>query len=504
MASKATMRLKTSFFATPRNSSVPVPRFRGLIWVASDDDDDDNNDHPANSHPPPSSTHPRRHLDDHDFVDDDDDLTRTSAPPTISIATTKRFPWTWTSTSPTFPMPTCTPSTHRVPPINTQPIYTTSSSHDRSSSSASSASSLSPSPSSSFAPSTPATSVSSSPPCSSSCLPNAPPIPLSPSPSPPPTPPLLTSTFRAHELLRDGEFIHPRVPDGISLRNFGIQVPIYATLSDIVVYSPKGNTRAAFALAEKFKRAIESKAAARAPDVPVAYNVFVLSATLPEMVDCLPHLLSRVDAVGDHHGHTDGTDAHVAGELPRGLKANTINFGQREKDEMRDLTRASEIISVDTRPSISSAEIEGGVLPWTSRLGQVFLGNANDVPLEDAKHWRSALAKRAVDPFDYELDNDPARGLGFDVCVECHDRAPSPQAVHLHTTEEHLDSLECILKELLKQQEEGEEETFEPWPPPSMSAMVHLPFLNSPASENAVMGTLFAFVAFVERQSQDY
>lgn len=42
--------------------------------------------------------------------------------------------------------------------------------------------------------------------------------------------------------------------------------PIYATLSDIVVYSPtgKGLTRAAFALAEKFKQAIEAKAAARA------------------------------------------------------------------------------------------------------------------------------------------------------------------------------------------------------------------------------------------------
>ncbi|KAJ7222922.1 hypothetical protein C8J57DRAFT_1482205, partial [Mycena rebaudengoi] len=36
------------------------------------------------------------------------------------------------------------------------------------------------------------------------------------------------------------EFRPARVPDGISLRNFGIQVPIYATLSDIVIYSPKG------------------------------------------------------------------------------------------------------------------------------------------------------------------------------------------------------------------------------------------------------------------------
>ena len=46
----------------------------------------------------------------------------------------------------------------------------------------------------------------------------------------PRAPPLLTSTFRPKDLLRthahDGapEFVPPRVPDGISLRNFGIQV----------------------------------------------------------------------------------------------------------------------------------------------------------------------------------------------------------------------------------------------------------------------------------------
>lgn len=73
---------------------------------------------------------------------------------------------------------------------------------------------------------------------------DSPPVPFSPSPSPPPPPPLLTSSFRARDLLRevkelrelpgqgirdvsveDGvvEFVEPRVPDGISLRNFGIQ-----------------------------------------------------------------------------------------------------------------------------------------------------------------------------------------------------------------------------------------------------------------------------------------
>jgi len=55
------------------------------------------------------------------------------------------------------------------------------------------------------------------------------------------------------------EFVPARVPDGISLRNFGIQVPIYATLSDIVVYSPYGATPAALALARRFRAAIKAK-----------------------------------------------------------------------------------------------------------------------------------------------------------------------------------------------------------------------------------------------------
>ncbi|KAF5341806.1 hypothetical protein D9611_001965 [Ephemerocybe angulata] len=105
----------------------------------------------------------------------------------------------------------------------------------------------------------------------------------------PAAPPLLTCTFRPKELLRkrrvpapgassaaaaataDGEkgeakkgelvweFVPARVPDGISLRNFGIQMPIYATISDIVIYSPSGPTKATVALAERFRQAIERK-----------------------------------------------------------------------------------------------------------------------------------------------------------------------------------------------------------------------------------------------------
>lgn len=62
------------------------------------------------------------------------------------------------------------------------------------------------------------------------------PVPVTPSPPPRATPTLLTSSFHASELLVKGEFgpelVYPRVPAGISLRNFGIQVVSFNTRSE--------------------------------------------------------------------------------------------------------------------------------------------------------------------------------------------------------------------------------------------------------------------------------
>jgi dual specificity MAP kinase phosphatase len=196
-------------------------------------------------------------------------------------------------------------------------------------------------------PATPATSLDSPTP---SCIPLGP-----PSPEPRPrTAPLIGSGFKLRELLHfnaegNAEFIPLRVPDGISLRNFDIQVPIYATLSDIVVYSRRGATRAAFAVAEKFKQAIEARAGSRIP-----YNVFVLDATPAELRGKLTHVL---------------------------VGPNTINYPQREKDEMRELTRASEILTVHpwfpareggcwVRSHSSAFHVcTTGWPPWVSTLG---------------------------------------------------------------------------------------------------------------------------------------
>jgi len=199
-------------------------------------------------------------------------------------------------------------------------------------------------------------------------------------------------------------FIDPKVPDGISLRNFGIQVPIFATISDIVVYSPRGNTKAALAVATHFAHAIESKRAQRAArgqtDL-LQYNVFVIHSSPEEMARDLPQVVMRMaDEIIGSGAHTAGTDASASSEthsadvhapaLPESKercqqqmlrKANTISFAQREKDEMRELTQASEILTLPfDEDGTKELEASSTATHWDPKRGQVFLGNASDVP----------------------------------------------------------------------------------------------------------------------------
>ncbi|KAF9447407.1 hypothetical protein P691DRAFT_802517 [Macrolepiota fuliginosa MF-IS2] len=391
----------------------------------------------------------------------------------------------------------------------------------------------------------------------------------------PAAPPLLTGTFRPKELLRrvktqdgnfDWEFTSAKVPEGISLRNFGIQVPIYATLSDIVVYSPKGASSGAISLAQRFARAIEVKRQERIralgfsalPDEEeshglLKYNVFVLDAAEEAMRKDLSHLMMRIcvePVTGGlfgtrqvtHGAHTDGSDGHVVElamvesmerKLPdlgvvgdmdmdvddpsqatqkrhhQGTIAemipNTVDFAQREKEEMRDLTKASEIISLfpttltnspvgspgwntpeegtvqqrhrshssvsshhpyrSTRPSHlqflpqvqpptlsqpnftfspppgASLDISSTISYFDPQVGQVFLGNSGDVPLAPESPHPS---KAEEDPFDYGSTNDPKRAYGYDICIECHDLATFPSAAHLRAAEEHLAMMDLM------------------------------------------------------------
>ncbi|KAF4596057.1 tyrosine/serine/threonine protein phosphatase pps1 [Pleurotus pulmonarius] len=507
------------------------------------------------------------------------------------------------------------------------------------------------------------------------------------------TPPLLTSSFRPSELLKrvaeswesvqsgskgadKWDFIPLKVPDGISLRNFGIQVPVYATLSDIVVYSPKGASPAAIALAKRFSEAVERKRTWRreraeevrrtSGEIPrdgeddegrfLEYNVFVLDADAEALRRELPHLVVRVCAPGGilspekakthddsasrsggatdvlddrHHdagAHTVGSDGRVdamdvfdcevedaaskpsahtldpdstgTGVLIDGLPPNTVDFALREKEEMRDLTRASEIITVypasDARDRSdmrvdggrsrkalpvpvhhaggAAASKDDGPVPWAPELGQVFLGNADDVPLmrdpdgpmmhfHSGGPGRKGLAGEGLDlfsggggspgadgdvdmrgerlpygegdggaegveedlpeddPFNYLPTNDPGKSMGYDICFECHDRAPYPSPAHLRAAEEHLGMLEvmwarrCMERENTRIQRSRSHPNWKsrrsevgqaipPRPPPNANAVIHLPFPSSPPFNSSRMSSLMSVLDFIEKWLQ--
>ena len=319
--------------------------------------------------------------------------------------------------------------------------------------------------------------------------------------------------------------------------------------------------------------------------------------------------------------------AHVEEDLDELLRSlpNTIDFALREKEEMRDLTKASPIISLspDSRtlptPTTSSSihlssydrlsrpARASSLLPFGSKepviseddvamplvaptslsntrfdpnLGEVYLGNSGDVPLSPSdmpsqfRHAASAprdfdgragaqrdlrsmiahlknvegLAEKygidivdegegeekvgsreeslpSDDPFDYLATNDPAKGFGFDICIECHDLAPFPTASHMRAAEDHLGMLDNIWRERWEAAWYANEERrmkkvqatltsdhssppqtrmnlpppAPPRPPPHANAVIHLPFPSSPQNSQATMVALMPVLRFLER-----
>lgn len=299
------------------------------------------------------------------------------------------------------------------------------------------------------------------------------------------------------------------------------------------------------------------------------------------------------------------------------LIPNTVDFALREKEEMRDLTKASEIISLfpstkygdrssppgsatGNRWSASPAPLSNRLqdpphLQHLSKLipppspgrtvfgpqesvefafthpdtsvdisspatffdpvvGQVFLGNSGDVPLAaNVKDGVSVTASGKVrrvlgpgdlneeegnvdendetlspdDPFSFAATNDPALGLGYDICIECHELAPFPTPAHVRAAEEHLSVLEvmwrtrCVDREKARRRraaqeargtegdhnevdDEGEDEDttpilVPPRPPPHANAVIHLPFPSSPPNTQQTMGQLMPVMRFLEK-----
>ncbi|SJL09975.1 uncharacterized protein ARMOST_13357 [Armillaria ostoyae] len=345
-------------------------------------------------------------------------------------------------------------------------------------------------------------------------------------------PPVLTSTFRPAELIapvlsesstEKWQFQPLCVPEGISLRNFGIQVPILATLSDVVIYSPipggAKNSENAKRLAERFKSAIARKKAERAEklrfdskprrgqdssDSPATrlldYNVFILDATVEDFTkpdSVLGHLVRRCD--------TQRRWFEDCPSEPSLMQPNTINFAVREKEEMRDLTTASEILRIGPRPRAESipehhvdqGEAKPSVEAQPGRLfGQIFLGNSNDVPTPigggDGDEYDIDYSFGGSEEKARHRTNPP----GYDICIECHDLAPFPSPAHLRAAEEKLHGLETRWRQkVLLERNVPIEEDIEipPRPPPHANSIIHLPFPSSP-SNTASMKALVRFL----------
>ncbi|KAJ6512591.1 hypothetical protein C8R45DRAFT_787684, partial [Mycena sanguinolenta] len=99
--------------------------------------------------------------------------------------------------------------------------------------------------------------------------------------------------------------------------------------------------------------------------------------------------------------------------------------------------------------------------------------------------------------------NAPTDGMGYDVCVECHEMVPFPSLAHLHAAEEHLGMLEEMWDERerarLQVGKGGSGGEKRVRPPPHASAVIHLPFPSAPPNTAQTMNALLPVIAFLER-----
>ncbi|CAG8806681.1 19689_t:CDS:2, partial [Dentiscutata erythropus] len=169
-----------------------------------------------------------------------------------------------------------------------------------------------------------------------------------------------------------GFLIHPE-GSGINLRNFKIQVAKYATLSDIFVYGENGVDDNVMEVAKQIAWA--QKLFRKDKPNLMEYEVFVIVDPFSYFEEEYPELVS-IDS--------------------KGVIRNKINFLDREREEMKILTSASEIST------------------------NVWLGNTQDVPISSD-----------LDPADSAIsliDDNPHQ---FCVCIESHDLAEMPDETTL-------------------------------------------------------------------------
>ncbi|GAA6007718.1 hypothetical protein JCM11491_003939 [Sporobolomyces phaffii] len=263
----------------------------------------------------------------------------------------------------------------------------------------------------------------------------------------------LVSSFDASQILDvDGStgratFAIPRLPAQVNLRHFALQGPKYATVSDIVVYGENGIDESVVETARQAREAMDYERAKRGGK-GLKYNVYIIAQPFSVFELEHPNLVAF-----DSHGYA----------------RNHLNFFDREKEEMRSLTEATEIGE------------------------NVWLGNSQDVPLASC-HGRLLSSDSTSSLLN---DGNPR---SFAVCIETHDSAPLQSSDLLGQVEHALDVL----------QEQGQayedvhrllrgEEVFEAKTTilrPQVDDVVHLEALSSPI---ALGGSQRARTSFVHK-----
>ncbi|CAD6929246.1 unnamed protein product [Tilletia laevis] len=187
-------------------------------------------------------------------------------------------------------------------------------------------------------------------------------------------------------------FVHPRQAAGVSLRNFRIQAVKYATISDIVIYSPAGLHAGAVELAKDFRDAQEAMLRDRQERGlgGLQYNVFIVTDSFDVFERQFDHLVA-VDSQGFQH--------------------HSVAFLDREREEMQRLTRCSEIEK------------------------NVWLGCSRDIP--------------PLEPGEEEMMgvDDKSNPHGFSFCVEAHEMAFMPGDETLRRASSFLETLERMSSE---------------------------------------------------------
>ncbi|GAA6002091.1 hypothetical protein JCM10207_003068 [Rhodosporidiobolus poonsookiae] len=220
----------------------------------------------------------------------------------------------------------------------------------------------------------------------------------SPSP-PPPSGPVcrLASAFDASTILTTHPsgattfaLPDPRTFHTVNLRHFGLQAAKYATISDIVVYGENGIDESVIEVAAKVREAMDHEAKSRG-GCGVRYNVFVVSDPFSVFERDFPHLIA-IDSLG--------------------FSKTRNNFFDREREEMRVLTEASEIGE------------------------NVWLGNTQDVPLAKT-HSRPLSSDSQSSILD---DGNP---YSLSICIESHDGAPLMSPDTLAYADHALNNLEA-------------------------------------------------------------